>query len=67
MTEQAQRGDGIESIRADGTVAFSERAHEAMREVLGYDCPQLRPGESEARADELRARLETLSIRRDGR
>jgi hypothetical protein len=66
MMEQTQRGDGIESIGADGSVAFSETAQEAMREVLGYDCPLLRPSESEARADELRARLETLS-RRGGR
>ena len=67
MMEQTQRGDGIESIQADGTVAFSETAHQAMLQVLGYDCPRLRPGESEARADELRARLETLATRGDGR
>jgi hypothetical protein len=67
MMEQAQRGDGIESIRADGSVAFRETAHQAMREVLGYDCPLLRPSESEARADELRARLETLSTRGEQR
>lgn len=67
MMEQAQRGDGIESIQADGSVAFSETAHQAMLEVLGYDCPLLRPSESEARADELRARLETLSARGEQR
>ena len=61
MMERTQRGDGIESIRADGSVAFTKTAHEAMRDVLGYDCPVLRPDESEARANELRARLETLS------
>lgn len=67
MMEQAQRGDGIESIQADGSVVFSETAHQAMREVLGYDCRVLRPSESEARADELRARLETLSARGEQR
>jgi hypothetical protein len=60
MMEQTQRGDGIESIRADGSVMFTETAQQAMRDVLGYDCPLLRPVESEARAAELRARLETL-------
>ena len=64
MIERAQRGDGIESIRPDGSVVFTRTAHEAMLDVLGYDCPVLRPGESEARADELRARLETLSSTR---
>jgi hypothetical protein len=63
MMEQTQRGDGIESIQPDGSVVFKRTAHEAMLEVLGYDCPVLRPRESEARADELRARLETLSSR----
>ncbi len=63
MMEQAQRGDGIESIRTDGTVEFTAAAHEAMRSVLGYDCPLLRPAESEARAGELRERLEALSRR----
>lgn len=63
MMEQAQRGDGIESIRTDGTVEFTAAAHEAMRSVLGYDCPLLRPEESEARAGELRERLEALSRR----
>jgi hypothetical protein len=63
MMEQTQRGDGIESIQADGSVVFGRTAYETMLEVLGYDCPVLRPNESEARADELRARLETLSFR----
>lgn len=62
MMEQTQRGDGIESIRADGSVVFGRMAYEAMRDVLGYDCPLLRPNESEARADELLARLKTLSL-----
>jgi len=62
MMEQAQRGDGIESIRADGSVVFGRMAHETMRDVLGYDCPLLRPNDCEARADELLARLKTLSF-----
>jgi len=61
MMERTQRGDGIESIRADGSVVFTRTAYEAMRDVLGYDCSVLRPDESEARADELRARLGTLA------
>jgi hypothetical protein len=63
MMEQAQRGDGIESIRTDGTVEFTAAAREAMHRVLGYDCPVLQPAESEARAGELRERLEALARR----
>jgi hypothetical protein len=61
MMDEAQRGDGIESIHPDGTVRFCDASSATMREVLGYDCPVLRPSEVAARADELRARLEALS------
>lgn len=61
--EQAQRGDGIEAILPDGTVVFTQQARQAMLDLLGYDCAALRPEESEARADELRARLRELAAR----
>jgi len=55
--ERAQRGDGIESIAVDGTVRFTSDAAGAMREILGYDCDELRPDEADERVVELRARL----------
>jgi hypothetical protein len=63
ITERAQRGDGIESIAADGVVRFTREAAEAMREVLGYDCSELRPEEADDRVVELRARLAELVAR----
>ena len=57
ICERAQRGDGIESIAADGTVRFTSEAAGAMRDILGYECEVLRPEEADDRAAELRARL----------
>jgi hypothetical protein len=57
IAERAQRGDGIAAIGPDGSVTFTDDAAEAMRELLGYDCPVLRPHELADRADDLRARL----------
>jgi hypothetical protein len=57
ICERAQRGDGIESIGADGAVRFTPEAAGAMRETLGYDCDVLHPEEADDRAAELRARL----------
>jgi hypothetical protein len=57
ICERAQRGDGIESIGADGTVRFTPDAADAMRDILGYDCEALAPEEADDRAAELRARL----------
>lgn len=57
INERAQRGDGISRIGPGGLVEFTPAAREAMKEVLGYDCPVLRPDEAEARAEELKERL----------
>lgn len=64
LMEKAQKGDGIEAILPDGSVVFTQQARQAMLDLLGYHCPVLRPEESEARADELRARLRELTSRR---
>lgn len=60
----AQRADGIEGVRRDGTVVFAKKSASAMREVLGYDCPALRVGEVEDRAEELKERFGRLLPRR---
>ena len=56
MNEEAGRLDGIERIEDDGTVVFADYAQEIMKDMLGFDCPQFTPDESEARANELIAR-----------
>ncbi|MFH1489708.1 MAG: hypothetical protein ABII06_12470 [Pseudomonadota bacterium] len=54
------RIDGIEEIKDDGTVVYLDRNVEYMREVVGYDCKELKIEESEDRAKELEQRLKKL-------
>ena len=52
INEEAQRYDGVEKIEEDGTVVFTDYAVRIMKEMLGFDCPQFKPDESEVRARE---------------
>ena len=52
INSEAQRYDGVERIEEDGTVVFADYTVQIMREMLGFDCPQFKPDESEARARE---------------
>lgn len=52
--------DGIERIKNDGTVVFMDENVEYMREVVGYECKELKPSESEERAMELNGLLKKL-------
>lgn len=54
------RLDGIEQVKDNGTVVYSEESVRLMREVLGYECTELRISEAQERADELNSRLEKL-------
>ena len=45
--------DGIQEIKEDGTVVYCEENVNYMREVLGYECTELKPSESLERAREL--------------
>ena len=56
----ARRADGIDSIAADGTVTFTDRGHGAMKELLGYDCKVLEPGDVKAQNDILLERIKTI-------
>jgi len=60
LNEEAQRFDGIEEIREDGSVRFGEAHQAVMREVLGYDCPEMRIEEAMDRAQELSRRFASL-------
>jgi len=62
INEEAGRRDGIESIKEDGTVVFTEMAAKTMKEVIGYDCPALHPEEDLERARELQDLFKKISI-----
>ncbi len=60
INEEGGRIDGIEEIKDDGTVVYLEENVEYMREVVGYECEELKPSESEERARELNTLLRRL-------
>ena len=60
INEDGGKIDGIEKIKDDGTVVFCEKNVEYMREVVGYECEELKPSESEERATELNKLLRKL-------
>ncbi len=53
INSEAAKRDGVEKIKDDGTVVYTDKSYNIMKEVLGYDCKELRFNEIEARAKEL--------------
>ena len=60
INEKGARLDGIERVKDDGTVVYLEENVKYMREVVGYECEELKPSESEERARELNRHLKRL-------
>jgi malate/lactate dehydrogenase len=60
INEEGARIDGIEKVKEDGTVVFLEENVKQMREVVGYECEELKPKDHEERAKELDAKLKKL-------
>jgi len=63
INEEAQKFDGIQEIKNDGTVVFTEKSVKIMRKMLNYDCEELRLKESEERATELKALYNSFAER----
>ena len=60
INEDGAKNDGIEKVKDDGTVVFRDENVEYMREVVGYECKELKPSEAEERARELNQLLKRL-------
>ncbi len=60
INQAGGRIDGIEKVKSDGTVVFCEENVQHMRDVVGYECTELKPSESEERAKELNTLLKKL-------
>ncbi|MEV0562764.1 hypothetical protein [Dactylosporangium sp. NPDC050588] len=63
VNEAGQRRDGIDRIRPDGTVEFTEESAGIMRESLGYDCRTMRLADCADHALELGARYQEYAAR----
>ncbi|MGI6226819.1 MAG: hypothetical protein ACOYJ1_11260, partial [Peptococcales bacterium] len=53
INEEAQKYDGIESIEEDGTIIYTDKAYNVMRDMIGYDCKKMKVEETEERSNEL--------------
>jgi malate/lactate dehydrogenase len=60
INESGGRIDGIEKVKDDGTVVFIEENVELMRDVVGYECEELKVSDAEERARELNVKLRKL-------
>jgi hypothetical protein len=60
INEAGGRIDGIDKIKDNGTVVYREENVEHMREVVGYNCKELKLSETEERAKELNTGLKRL-------
>ena len=54
INEEANKFDGIEKIKDDGTIVYTDKTYSIMKE-LGYNCKELSFDELESRAEELKA------------
>ena len=60
INEEGGKIDGIERVKPDGTVVYVEKNFKLMKEVVGYECKELKPNEHEERAKELDSKLKKL-------
>ena len=61
INEEAQKYEGIEKIKEDGTVVCTDHAAQIMKEVLDFDCKELKLDECERKAKELISAYNKLS------
>jgi len=53
INSESQKWDGVEEIKVDGTVVYTHQAYETMKEILGYECKEIRLQDTEERSKEL--------------
>jgi hypothetical protein len=54
----ANRFDGVEEIRDDGSIVITDESYTIMKELLGYDCKEMRIEDAAEWAKELRLKFE---------
>jgi hypothetical protein len=61
MNEESGKLDSIEDIKDDGTVIFTDRAFEIMKEMLGFECRSFQAWEAKELAFEQMACYKRLA------
>ena len=62
INESAERFDGVEKIKEEGTIIYTDKTYSIMKE-LGYDCRELSFDELEAKGKELESLIERFKNR----
>jgi hypothetical protein len=57
VNKDGNRYDGIEEIREDGTVIYTDEEMAIMKEMIGYECKQMTLDESEERSEEIKRKF----------
>jgi hypothetical protein len=57
INKLSNKYDGIEDILDDGTVVITDESHKIMKDVMGYDCKQMKLEDSAKWAEELRTKF----------
>ena len=60
INEEGEKFDGVEKIKDDGTIVYTDKNYSIMKE-LGYDCKELPFDEMESRGEELTALYKKLA------
>lgn len=60
---EGQRRDGIQEIRDDGTIVFTEEVYKALKKVLNFDCKFFKVNEVEEVALEQKRKLEEIAAK----
>ena len=61
MNEESGKLDSIEDIKDEGTVIFTNRAYEIMKETLGFECRSFQAWEAKELAFEQMACYKRLA------
>jgi hypothetical protein len=57
VNKDGNKYDGIEEIRDDGTVIYTDREMAIMKEMFGYYCKEMKLEETEERSNEIREKF----------
>ncbi len=60
ISKESLKWCGVEEIKDDGTVVYTDEAYSTAKELLGYDCKEIQFDEVEQWAKELTASLERI-------
>ncbi len=60
INEEGQKHDGIEAVKEDGTVVFTDHSAKIFREILNLDLKEMKVAECERRAEELKSAFKKL-------